>query len=84
MAHNTPSTINVPEDIWSAGSDTDRALKVVLSGTNASTLPYDIFINALRDNGVFQNDDSCDIDVMIPGTKRKCFLFGNLNFQHKQ
>ena len=84
MTQNTPSTIVVPDNIWSVCSDTHRALKVVLSGTDSNKLPYDIFIKALRDNGIFHDDDNCDVDVLIPGTKRKRFLFGNLNFHHKQ
>ena len=63
--------ITVPSNLWSASDDSVRVLKVILRGTNANKVPYEVFINALKDNGIFVNDDITDIHVNISETQRK-------------
>ena len=73
--------ITVPSNnLWSASDDRVRVLKVILRGTNANKVPYDIFINALKDNGIFVNDDITDIHVNISETPRKRTVYGKLRF----
>ena len=56
----------------------------MLSGDQASNVPNDIFISALKDHGVFKNNDTNNVNVLIPKTKRKRFVFGDLYFKHRQ
>ena len=79
---NNSAKVNVPGNLWSASDD--RVLKVILRGTNAYKLPYEEFINALRDNGIFVNNDISDVHVNISETPRKRTVYGKLKFEHRQ
>ena len=74
--------VKVPGNLWSASDDS--VLKVILRGTNAYKLPYEEFINALRDNGIFVNNDISDVHVNISETPRKRTVYGKLKFKHRQ
>ena len=76
--------ITVPSNLWSASDDRVRVLKVILRGTNANKVPYEVFVNALKDNGIFVNDDITDIHVNISETPRKRTVYGKLRFKHRQ
>ena len=75
-------TFVVPDDLWT--DITGGVAKVVLSGKGASTLPPDVFRKALSDNNIIKNCDVNTIRVHIPLSKRKRFIYGLLNYKHKQ
>ena len=66
--------ISVPDDLWP--DIDDRVPKVVLKCEGANTLPPDVFIQALRDNGIVQPDDVNKVRVNIPHSKRKRVVYG--------
>ena len=74
--------VDVPDDLWPDISE--GVAKVVLSGIGASTLPPDIFLNALRKNKIISDNDIKTARVIIPFSKRKRLVYGNLKYQHKQ
>ena len=79
---NDSTEVNVPGNLWSASDD--RVLKVILRGSNANKVPYEEFINALRDNGIFVNNDMSGVHVNISETPRKRTVYGKLKFKHRQ
>ena len=50
----TMKTICVPDDAWAINSQ--HVVKVVLRGTGASELPPDVFVQALFENGVLEDN----------------------------
>ena len=56
----------------------------MLSGIGASTLPPDIFLTALKQNSIISDNDIKTTRVIIPFSKRKRLVYGNLKYQHKQ
>ena len=87
MADKTQERANVfnvivPDDLWP--DINEGVAKVVLSGIGASTLPPDIFLNALRKNKIISDNDIKTTRVIIPFSKRKRLVYGNLKYQHKQ
>ena len=81
MSNNSES-IKVPAELWSVPDV--KVCKVILIGPTANSLPYDVFVNALKDNGVFVNNDTTGVQVNIPFTPRKRTVFGKLTFTHRQ
>ena len=77
---STACKIDVPDDLWP--EITDGVAKVVLTGVGASALPPDIFLKALKDNGII--NDIKATKVNIPFSKRKRVVYGCLKFKHKQ
>ena len=76
------SFISVPEEEWVINRK--KVVKVVLKGEEASTLPPDVFINALHDNGVLKDNNSSNIRMTIPHNNRKRFVYGDVNYSHRQ
>ena len=72
---NTPSDIDVPDDLWP--EITDGVAKVVLTGVGASALPPDIFLKALKDNGII--NDIKTTKVNIPKEKESYTDASNTN-----
>ena len=81
MSNNSES-IKVPAELWSVPDV--KVCKVILRGPDAHDLPYDVFINALKDHGIFQNNDTTGVQVNISSTARKRTVFGKLKFAHRQ
>ena len=81
MSYNAES-IKVPAELWSVFDV--KVCKVILRGPNANSLPYDVFINALKDNGIFSNNDMTGVQVNISNSPRKRTVFGKLVFSHRQ
>ena len=81
MSHNAES-IKVPAELWSVSNV--KVCKVILRGPDANSLPYDVFINALKDNGIFSNNDMTGVQVNISNSPRKRTVFGKLAFTHRQ
>ena len=79
---NTPCDIDVPDDLWP--EITDGVAKVILTGVGASALPPDIFLKALKDNGIIHECDLNTTKVNIPFSRRKRIVYGCLNYKHKQ
>ena len=59
-------------------------MKVVLRGEEASTLPPDVFVKALHDNGVLKDNDSRNIRMTVPRKNRKRIVYGDVNNVHRQ
>ena len=76
------SIISVPEEEWVINRK--KVVKVVLKGEEAATLPPDVFINALHDNGVLKDSNSSNIRMTIPHNNRKRFFYGDVNYLHRQ
>ena len=76
------SHISVPDDEWVINSK--KVVKVVLRGAEASTLPPDVFVKALYDNGVLKDNDSRNVKITIPHNNRKRFVYGDVNYEHRQ
>ena len=74
--------ISVPHDEWIVNST--KVVKVVLRGEEASTLPPDVFVKALHDNGVLKDTDSRNIRMTIPHNNRKRIVYGDVNYVHRQ
>ena len=74
--------ISVPENKWVTNSK--KVVKVVLRGEEASTLPPNVFINALYENGVLKDNISNKVRMTIPHNKRKIFVYGDVNYSHRQ
>ena len=76
------SFIHVPTEEWVINSK--KVVKVVLKGEEASTLPPDVFIKALHDNGVLKDNNSSNVRITIPHNNRKRFVYGDVNYSHRQ
>ena len=76
------SHISVPDDEWVINNK--KVVKVVLRGAEASTLPPDVFVKALYDNGVLKNNDSRNVKITISHNNRKRFVYGDVNYEHRQ
>ena len=72
----------MPHDEWIVNSA--KVLKVVLRVEEASTLPPDIFVKALHDNGVLKDNDSRNIRMTMPRKNRKRIVYGDVNNVHRQ
>ena len=74
--------IAVPDDEWAINRQ--HVVKVVMRGTDASTLPPDAFVNALYENSILM-DNNCDNVIMtIPHNNRKRFVYGEVSYTHRQ
>ena len=78
----TMSFISVPDEEWIINSK--KVVKVVLKGEEASTLPPDVFIDALHDNGVLKDSNISNVRITIPHNNRKRFVYGDVNYSHRQ
>ena len=78
----TSLVIPVPDNLWPKYEE--KRAKVILRGEGASLLPPDIFLEALKSNGVIKNDNIDSVKTLIPGTKNKRVICGDLNLKHRQ
>ena len=73
--------IYVPDDEWCINSK--HVVKVVMKGTEASTLPPDVFVNAFYENCILK-DNICDnVIITIPHNNRKIFVYGEVSYIHR-
>ena len=77
---STACKIDVPDDLWP--EITDGVAKVVLTGVGASALPPDIFLKALKDNGIINDIKATKVNILF--SKRKRVVNRCLQFKHKQ
>ena len=82
MNEPTSLVVPVPDALWPKYEE--KRAKVILRGEGASLLPPDIFLEALRCNGVIKNDNIDAVKILIPGTKSKRLICGDLNLKHRQ
>ena len=77
--NNDPTSlvIPVPDNLWPKYEE--KRAKVILRGEGASLLPPDIFLEALKSNGVIKNDNIDAVKILIPRTKSKRAICGYLN-----
>ena len=74
--------IPVPDDEWAVNRQ--HVVKVVMRGQESSTLPPDVFVNALFENGVLMNNDCENVIITIPHNNRKRFVYGEVFYTHRQ
>ena len=74
--------ITVPDDEWAVNRQ--HVVKVVMRGQESSTLPPDVFVNALFENGVLMNNDCENVIITIPHNNRKRFVYGEVFYTHRQ
>ena len=78
----TSLVVPVPDDLWPTYKE--KVAKVILRGDGAATLPSDVFLKALSIHGVIKNDNIDSVKTLIPGTKSKRVICGDLNLKHRQ
>ena len=74
--------IPVPDDEWAVNRQ--AVVKVVMRGPETSTLPPDVFVNALYENGVLMANDCDNVIITIPHNNRKRFVYGEVFYTHRQ
>ena len=65
MNEPTSLVVPVPDALWPKYEE--KRAKVILRGDGAGLLPPDIFLEALRCNGVIKNDNIDAVKTLIPG-----------------
>ena len=70
--------IYVPDDEWCINSK--HVVNAVMKGTEGSTLPPDLFVNALYENFIVKDNNCDNVVITIPKYNRKRFVYGEVSY----